>query len=68
MPTTERSSTGLDANIAGAASYFFGLLSGAVLFAGFLWLCWRAFGRRLWERGYDVPVAARRRTVTSTGQ
>lgn len=33
MPTTERSSTGLDANIAGALSYFFGLLSGAVFFA-----------------------------------
>ena len=33
MATTERSSTGLDANIAGALSYFFGLLSGAVFFA-----------------------------------
>ena len=33
MPTTERSSTGLDANIAAALSYFFGLLSGAVFFA-----------------------------------
>ena len=33
MTTTERSSTGLDANIAGALSYFFGLLSGAVFFA-----------------------------------
>jgi membrane-bound metal-dependent hydrolase YbcI (DUF457 family) len=31
---------------------------GGVLFAGFLWLCWRIFGRRLWERGYDVPVVA----------
>lgn len=42
---------------------------GGVLFAAFLWLCWRAFGRRLWERGYDVPVVAeRRRTVTRTGQ
>ena len=33
MSTTERSSTGLDANIAAALSYFFGLLSGAVFFA-----------------------------------
>jgi len=33
MPTAERSSTGLDANIAAALSYFFGLLSGAIFFA-----------------------------------
>jgi uncharacterized membrane protein len=33
MPTTERSSTGLDANIAAALSYLFGLVSGAILFA-----------------------------------
>ena len=33
MSTTERSSTGLDANIAAALSYFFWLLSGAVFFA-----------------------------------
>jgi len=33
MTTTERSSTGLDANIAAALSYFFWLLSGAVFFA-----------------------------------
>ena len=33
MSTTERSSTGLYANIAAALSYFFGLLSGAVFFA-----------------------------------
>jgi uncharacterized membrane protein len=33
MSTTERSSTGLDANIAAALSYVFGLLSGAVFFA-----------------------------------
>lgn len=32
---------------------------GGVLFAGFLWLAWRTFGRRLWQRGYDFPVAAR---------
>ena len=33
MATTERSSTGLDANIAAALSYFFGLISGAIFFA-----------------------------------
>jgi uncharacterized membrane protein len=32
MTTSERSSTGLDANIAAALSYFLGLLSGAVFF------------------------------------
>lgn len=32
---------------------------GGVLFAGFLYLCWRAFGRRLWERGYDPPMTER---------
>ena len=35
---------------------------GAVLFAGFLWLCWRLVIRRLWERGYDPP-----RTVRGSG-
>jgi hypothetical protein len=29
---------------------------GGVLFAAFLWLCWRLFVRRLWERG--TPTAA----------
>ena len=29
---------------------------GGVLFAGFLWLCWRLFVRRLWDRG--TPTAA----------
>jgi uncharacterized membrane protein len=33
MTTTERSSTGLDANIAAALSYLFGLISGIVFFA-----------------------------------
>jgi len=28
---------------------------GGVLFAGFLWLCWVLFVRRLWERGVDPP-------------
>jgi membrane-bound metal-dependent hydrolase YbcI (DUF457 family) len=29
---------------------------GGVLFAGFLWLCWRLFGARLWARGVDPPI------------
>ena len=33
MATTERSSTGLDANIAAALSYLFGLISGVIFFA-----------------------------------
>jgi uncharacterized membrane protein len=33
MPTTERSSTGLDGNVAAALSYFFGLISGVIFFA-----------------------------------
>lgn len=34
---------------------------GGVLFALFLWVCWVAFARRLWQRGYDAPgiVASR---------
>lgn len=30
-----------------------------VLFAGFLWLCWVGFVRRLWERGTDPPIVTR---------
>jgi membrane-bound metal-dependent hydrolase YbcI (DUF457 family) len=32
---------------------------GGVLFAGFLWLCWWLFIRRLWKRGYDPPMVHR---------
>jgi len=32
---------------------------GAVLFVGFLWLCWQVFGPRLWSRGYDPPMTTR---------
>ena len=32
---------------------------GGVLFLAFLWLCWRVFGRRLWNRGYDPPMTTR---------
>jgi hypothetical protein len=32
---------------------------GGLLFAGFLWLCWVLFVRRLWERGYDPPIVER---------
>lgn len=32
---------------------------GGVLFAAFLWLCWRLFIRRLWDRCEDPPVVER---------
>ena len=32
---------------------------GGVLFAGFLWLCWVTFIRRLWKRGYDPAITQR---------
>ena len=32
---------------------------GGVLFALFLYVCWRLFVRRLWERGSDPPVVER---------
>lgn len=32
---------------------------GGVLFAGFLWLCWVFFLRRLWRRGTDVSAVHR---------
>lgn len=31
-------------------------LIGGVLFLGFLFLCWRTFGRRLWARGDQYPT------------
>ena len=35
--------------------------AGGLLFAAFLWLCWRLFLRRLWERGSDPPLVMRGR-------
>ena len=32
---------------------------GGVLFGLFLWLCWRLFVRRLWDRGVDPPIVER---------
>ena len=32
---------------------------GGVLFCVFVWLLWKAFGRRLWNRGYDPAVTER---------
>jgi membrane-bound metal-dependent hydrolase YbcI (DUF457 family) len=49
---------GNDLSDAGALEVLLRTALGGVLFAGFLWLCWRSFGRRLWARGYDVPVAS----------
>ena len=34
---------------------------GGVLFAGFVWLCWVTFVRRLWNRGVDPPIVERGR-------
>ena len=34
---------------------------GGVAFAAFLWICWRLFIRRLWERGDDPPAVVRGR-------
>lgn len=39
---------------------------GGVLFVAFLWLCWRMFGKRLWARGYDVPIVERARSASVT--
>jgi hypothetical protein len=36
---------------------------GGLLFVAFLWLCWRAFGERLWRRGVDVPIVERGRGI-----
>jgi hypothetical protein len=34
---------------------------GGVLFAGFLYLCWRWFVAKLWDRGEDAPIVERGR-------
>lgn len=38
---------------------------GGVLFAVFLYLCWRLFLSRLWERGVDAPIVQRGRTTAT---
>ncbi len=48
---------GNDISDAGLAEVLVRTVIGAVLLAVFLWACWRTFGKRLWERGYDVPAA-----------
>lgn len=53
--------TGNDLSDAGVLEVAIRTTVGGVLFAAFLWLCWKAFGRRLWDRGYDVPAAVRGR-------
>jgi hypothetical protein len=50
---------GHDLSDAGAIEVLVRTTIGGVLFAAFLWLCWRLFIRRLWRRGYDPPVTAR---------
>ena len=51
--------TGNDLSDAGWLEVVVRTSIGGVLFAGFLWLCWRLFIRRLWQRGYDPPQTVR---------
>jgi len=50
---------GADLSDAGPLEVLIRTTIGGVLFAGFLWLCWRVFWRRLWERGEDPPAIQR---------
>ncbi len=50
---------GNDLSDAGALEVIIRTSIGGVLFAAFLWLCWRLFIRRLWGRGYDPPMTER---------
>ena len=50
---------GNDLSTAGLAEVFVRTAVGGVLFALFLYLCWRLFVRRLWDRGVDPPVVQR---------
>jgi LexA-binding, inner membrane-associated putative hydrolase len=62
---------GNDLSDAGALEVIGRTSIGAVLFAAFLWICWRLFIRRLWHRGYDPPMAVRGtgvRAVFGTGR
>lgn len=52
--------TGNDLSDAGVLEVAVRTAVGGVLFAAFLWLFWKALGRRLWDRGYPVPAAAGR--------
>ncbi len=50
---------GNDLSDAGWAEVLVRTTIGGVLFAGFLWLCWRLFISRLWARGEDPPIVQR---------
>ena len=50
---------GNDLSDAGALEVIIRTSIGAVLFAAFLWLCWRLFVQRLWQRGYDPQMTVR---------
>ena len=39
--------------------------AGGLLFVAFLWLCWRLFVRRRWERGFDPPLVVRGRGLSA---
>lgn len=50
---------GNDLSDAGAWEVIWRTALGGVLFTLFLVLCWRLFGRRLWNRGADPPMVRR---------
>ena len=48
---------GVDLSAAGWTEVLLRTATGGVLFAGFAWVAWRAFGRRLWERAASPAIA-----------
>lgn len=52
--------TGNDLSDAGVLEVLVRTAVGGVLFAGFVWLCWLLFIRRLWRRGVDPAVVGER--------
>ncbi|HYF45312.1 MAG TPA: metal-dependent hydrolase [Acidimicrobiales bacterium] len=47
---------GADLSDAGFVEVAIRTTIGGILFFAFLYLCWRLFGKRLWDRGVDPPV------------
>jgi len=50
---------GNDLSDAGLVEVLVRTTVGGVLFAAFVWLCWKVFIKRLWDRGVDPPVVER---------
>ena len=50
---------GNDLSDAGLGEVLVRTTIGGVLFAVFLWLCWKLFVKRLWDRGVDPPSVER---------